>query len=142
MIVGMRDVILKKMELADHYAYLRRMGIEAMEVRVQPDLTLDAFEPVQGGTLRIGTETECRNVLHASAQAGVRIGGILLITAYYTLEFDAEEEKRWIAASAELARAAGLDVLRIDIKPGKPESEGGESEDDFSPALSHGLRIT
>lgn len=142
MFVGMRDVILKQMELADNYAFLRRMGVKAMEVRVQPDMTLNAFEPVQGETLRIGSEVECRKVLDAAGQAGVRIGGILLNTTYHLLKFDAEKEKRWIAASAEFAKQAGLAALRIDVCH---DMKNGESEDEFlgriEPRLEEHLKV-
>lgn len=142
MFVGMRDGILAGMELADPYGYLRRMGVEAMEVWIGPDLILGKFEPVRGEPLLVGSTSDCERVLAAGAEAGVRIGGVLLNTRYDSPDLDAGQEDRLVAAAAELAHVAGLDVMRIDVRPG---GSATRSEDEFlervRPLLAEHLRI-
>jgi len=140
MFAGMRDVILSRMELEDQYVFLKRNGIKAMEVRIQPDLTMDCYSP-GGEKFAITDSGSCERVLDATAKAGLKIESLLLNTRYHDLNINIAEEKHWIDESARFAQMAGLEVMRIDIVPAP-----SEKEEDFRarlrPILTEQLKIS
>jgi sugar phosphate isomerase/epimerase len=129
MFLGMRDVILKHMELKEPYEFLRRHKVDTLEVRIQPDLSLDCFAP-SGAKLRVGSQESDLAVLESAKKAGVRIGGILLNTQYHVDNIDAESEKRWIQAAVAFAAQANVGVIRVDVvsKPLPPNDAKAADE--------------
>ena len=143
MFIGMRDVILDRLGLPDPYAYLERMGVDAVEVRVQPDLTLDAFHPLPDETLTVADETGVQRVLQVAESVGVRIGAVLLLTDYDAPDLDEQQHARWMRASLRLAQAADAAAVRIDVRPhgrGEPGSEDAFLER-VSPRLEADLAL-
>ncbi len=138
MYIGIRDVTLSRVGAAEPLEFAKGLGIDTMEIRIQPDGSLDSFDPGGRADLTVAHPEGSKLVLDSSREAGIVIGAILLNTRYHQPDVDSEEEIRWIDTAARFARTAGIAVIRIDIRPADGETEQGFL-DRVSPVLEHHL---
>ncbi|MBN1673186.1 MAG: sugar phosphate isomerase/epimerase [Kiritimatiellae bacterium] len=111
MFLGMRDVLAHR-TIGDDYSVFKTLGITAMEVRIERDLTLQ-FLGEQHFSIA-DAESRERLLAHVTWR-GVAIKGLLLCT-----KFDgSEDETRWVRESARFAHELGLESIRVDC--GRPD---------------------
>lgn len=117
MYLGMRDVLAHR-TIGDDCGVFTKLGITAMEVRTEPDLTLQFL----GDTPFSIADAESKKMLLAHMQTkGVEIKGILLCT-----KFDgSEEETRWVRESARFASELGIESMRVDCWREDPGDTAG-----------------
>jgi len=111
MYLGMRDVIAHR-TIEDDYSVFQDLGLTAMEVRIERDLTLQFLGDAP---FSIADAESKRRLLTHMQQRGVEIKGLLLCT-----KFDGSEaETRWVRESARFARELGIESMRVDC--GRPD---------------------
>lgn len=116
MYLGMRDV-LAKAQFPNWESFVN-LGLTAMEVRIQPDLSLDSL---RGDGLHIRDRQERDNVVAHLAEMGITAKGLLMNTK----SDGSEEETEWARATAAFASELGIPSVRFDCHrpdPGTPDA--------------------
>jgi len=110
MYVSMRDDYLTKKEFPTPIEGLRRLGVDAVEVRLERDFSVAALDSDQRVFLK--TDDDAKAFRKKAEDLGVRVCGVL--TACDFSANDMDSNIAWVARAIEIADQLGAPAVRID----------------------------
>ena len=142
MFLSIRDALTRYVQsdglVASHAQTLRSLGLDAIEIWLDPDNSLRYWQDADGAPHRLSTTEEAHDFAQELHAHGVRVSALCLPT-----DFAAHEEHiSWATNAVFLAQALGAQSVRIDTATQAQGLEESEVRERFCDAIEQVLAAT